>query len=201
MQRTAADQFLAHGPFVPRIADPRSFRSTRSYSPPVGGDTLFAGLAAAHDGLSDELKELIEGLHCYHRMTTTQNTKRRHTKEEAEAMEMKAPPVVHPLVARHRENGRRYLFVNVTDLIVMASSNFQRRKATSCFANCIVTPSGRNFISASTWRSNTVVVWENNHTLHYPVSEATSRMSAQLWRGVIEATEADRPRGGPRGRI
>ena len=80
--------------------------------PPVGGDTLFAGLAAAYDGLSDELKERIDSLHCYHRVTATQNTKRRHTKEEADAME-NAPPVVHPLVPRDPGNGRRYLFVNV----------------------------------------------------------------------------------------
>src|SRR3978361_365416 len=39
--------------------------------PPVGGDTLFASLAAAYDALSDVLKERIEGLHCYHRVTTT----------------------------------------------------------------------------------------------------------------------------------
>ena len=49
--------------------------------PPVGGDTLFASLAAAYDALSDDLKERIEGLHCYHRVTTTQNKKRRYTRE------------------------------------------------------------------------------------------------------------------------
>jgi taurine dioxygenase len=80
--------------------------------PPNGGDTLFAGLAAAYDGLSDELKERIESLHCYHRVTATQNTKRRYTKEQEEAME-NAPPVVHPLVPRDPRNSRRYLFVNV----------------------------------------------------------------------------------------
>ena len=47
--------------------------------PPVGGDTLFASLEAAYDGLSDELKARIDSLHCYHRMTPTQNTKRRYT--------------------------------------------------------------------------------------------------------------------------
>ena len=57
-------------------------------------------------------KERIEGLHCYHRVTTTQNTKRRHTKEEAEAME-NAPPIVHPLVPRDPRGGRAVLFVNV----------------------------------------------------------------------------------------
>jgi hypothetical protein len=38
-----------------------------------------------------------------------------------------------------------------------------------------------------------VVVWENNHTLHYPVSDYFPH-ERKLWRGVIIATEADRPR-------
>ena len=115
--------------------------------PPVGGDTLFASLAAAYDALSDELKERIEGLHCYHRVTTTQNTKRRHTKEEAEAME-NAPPVVHPLVPR--DPGMAGGTCSSTyRSIAAASSSFQRRKATSCCVNCIVTPRGRNSIFAS----------------------------------------------------
>ena len=48
---------------------------------------------------------------------------------------------------------------------------------------------------------NTAVVWENNHTLHHPVSDYFAH-EHDLWRGVIEATEADRPRAAdPRGRI
>ena len=53
--------------------------------PPIGGDTLFASLCGSpmtHFPMV-ELKERIEGLHCYHHVTATQNTKRRYTKEEA----------------------------------------------------------------------------------------------------------------------
>jgi len=166
--------------------------------PPVGGDTLFTSLAAAYDALSDELKERIERLHCYHRVTTTQNTKRRHTKEEAEAME-NAPPVVHPLVPAIRRMAGGTCSSTYRS-IAAASSNFQRRKATSCCVNCIVTPEPE-FHFRLTWRPNTVVVWENNHTLHYPVSDYFPH-ERKLWRGVIKATEADRPRAaGPHGRI
>ena len=80
--------------------------------PPVGGHTLFASLEAAYEGLSKRMKERIEGLNCFHRVTTTQNTKRRHTAEEAAAM-AKALPVLHPLVGLNPANGRKFLFVNV----------------------------------------------------------------------------------------
>jgi len=167
--------------------------------PPVGGDTLFTSLAAAYDALSDELKERIERLHCYHRVTTTQNTKRRHTKEEAEAME-NAPPVVHPLVPRDPENGRRYLFVNVP-IYCRGIVELPTAEGDELLRELYRHAQRPEFHFRLTWRPNTVVVWENNHTLHYPVSDYFPH-ERKLWRGVIKATEADRPRAaGPHGRI
>jgi taurine dioxygenase len=161
--------------------------------PPVGGDTLFAGLGAAYRGLSDAMKERIEGLHCYHKVTTTQNTKRRHTPEEAAAME-NAPPVVHPLVPLDPGNGQRYLFVNVPiycrGIVEMASA-----EGDALLRQLYRHVQRPEFHFRLAWRANTVVVWENNHTLHYPVSDYFP-YERRLWRGVIEATEGDRPRVG-----
>lgn len=159
--------------------------------PPVGGDTLFASLAAAYDALSDELKQQIEGLNCYHRVTTTQNTKRRYTKEEAEAME-NAPPVVHPLVARDPGDGRRYLFVNVP-IYCRGIVELPTAEGDELLRELYRHVQRPEFHFRLTWRPNTVVVWENNHTLHYPVSDYFPH-ERKLWRGVINATEADRPR-------
>ena len=158
--------------------------------PPVGGDTLFASLAAAYDALSDELKEQIDGLHCYHRVTTTQNTKRRHTKEQAEAMEQ-APSVVHPLVPRDPGNGRRYLFVNVP-IYCRSIVELQTAEGDALLRKLYRHVQRPEFHFRLVWQPNTVVVWENNHTLHYPVSDYFPH-ERKLWRGVIDATEADRP--------
>ncbi len=159
--------------------------------PPVGGDTLFASLAAAYDALSDAMKERIDGLHCYHRVTATQNTKRRYTKEEAEAME-KTPPVVHPLVPRDPGNGRRYLFVNVP-IYCRSIVELQTPEGDALLRQLYRHVQRPEFHFRLTWQPNTVVVWENNHTLHYPVSDYFP-YERKLWRGVIDATEADRPR-------
>lgn len=167
--------------------------------PPVGGDTLFSSLAAAYDALSDELKERIEGLHCYHRVTATQNTKRRYTKEQAEAME-NAPPVVHPLVARDPGNGRRYLFVNVP-IYCRGIVELPTAEGDELLRELYRHTQRPEFHFRLTWRPNTVIVWENNHTLHYPVSDYFPH-ERKLWRGVIRATEADRPQAaGPHGQI
>jgi len=159
--------------------------------PPVGGDTLFASLAAAYDALSDAMKERIEGLHCHHRMTPTQNTKRRYTKEQAEAM-ANAPPIVHPLVPRDPGDGRRYLFVNVP-IYCRGIVELPTAEGDELLRELYRHVQRPEFHFRLTWQPNTVVVWENSHTLHYPVSDYFPH-ERKLWRGVIIATEADRPR-------
>ena len=165
--------------------------------PPLGGDTLFASLEAAYDGLSAELKGRIEGLHCYHRMTPTQNTKRRYTQEEAAALE-NAPPVLHPLVACNPENGRQYLFVNVP-IYCRGIVELPTAEGDELLGELYLHVQRPEFHFRLTWRPNTAIVWENNHTLHYPVADYFPH-ERKLWRGVIEATEADRPRAACLGR-
>ncbi len=158
--------------------------------PPAGGDTLFASLAAAYDALSDEMKERIGGLHCNHKVTATQNTKRRYTKEQAEAME-NAPPVVHPLVPRDPGDGRRYLFVNVP-IYCRGIAEMPTPEGDALLRKLYRHVQRPEFHLRLNWERDTVVVWENSHTLHYPVSDYFPH-ERKLWRGVIAATEADRP--------
>ncbi len=158
--------------------------------PPVGGDTLFASLEAAYDALSDEMKDRIDGLHCNHRMTPTQNTKRRYTQEQTEAL-AKAPPIIHPLAPRNPENGRRYLFVNVP-IYCRSIVELPTAEGDELLRELYRHVQRPEFHFRLTWQPNTVVVWENNHTLHYPVSDYFPH-ERKLWRGVIDATEADRP--------
>lgn len=157
--------------------------------PPVGGDTLFASLEAAYDGLSDGMKEKVEGLNCYHRVTTTQNTKRRHTPEEAAAM-AKAPPVLHPLVGRNPANGRKFLFVNVP-IYCRSIAEMPTEDGDALLRKLYRHVQRPEFHLRVVWAENTVVVWENVHCLHYPVADYFPH-ERKLWRVVIEAT--DRPR-------
>jgi taurine dioxygenase len=158
--------------------------------PPVGGDTLFASLAAAYDALPDTMKARISGLRCYHRVTTTQNTKRRYTQEQTAALES-LPAVVHPLVARDPGTGRPYLFVNVP-IYCRAIVDLPPAEGDALLRELYHHVQRPEFHFRLTWRPNTVVVWENSHTLHYPVSDYFPH-ERKLWRGVIQATEADRP--------
>jgi taurine dioxygenase len=101
-------------------------------------------------------------------------------------------------VACNPENGRKYLFVNVPIYCrgIVELSTVEGDELLRELYRHVQRP---EFHFRLTWRPNTVIVWENNHTLHYPVSDYFPH-ERKLWRGVIEATEADRPRAASLGR-
>src|ERR1700677_4709460 len=77
--------------------------------PPVGGDTLFADMYAAYEGLSDEVKGEIDGAVAVHDFTNFRNGLRRKGASEAEIEAFNAayPKPTHPVVRTHPETGRK----------------------------------------------------------------------------------------------
>src|SRR5258705_7246070 len=82
--------------------------------PEVGGDTLFADMYAAYDGLSDTVKERIEGRFALHDFGffRVAMKKRGLSEEKIEEFNRQYPKVEHPIVRTHPETGRRGLYVN-----------------------------------------------------------------------------------------
>ena len=83
--------------------------------PESGGDTMFADLTAAYDGLSDRMQNLFSGMVAVHSMSATKTrqelTMPRQIKEVQWSLE-KVPPAEHPVVCTHPETGRKCLFVS-----------------------------------------------------------------------------------------
>jgi taurine dioxygenase len=154
--------------------------------PPCGGDTLFASLEAAYQALPEDTKKRIAGLHTLHKVTVTQNTRRRHTEEQIAAYD-RAPSIRHPLVARNPDNGRPYLFVNVP-IYCRSIEELQDDEGKALLAELYAHAGRPEFHFRLVWRPGTIVVWDNARCLHYPVSDYYPH-ERRLWRVVIEATE------------
>ena len=77
--------------------------------PEVGGDTLFANMEAAYDGLDDETKALIDGLYAVHDNETFLRAMKQRgaSDEEVEAKRAEFPPATHPVVRTHPVSGRK----------------------------------------------------------------------------------------------
>ena len=78
--------------------------------PAVGGDTLWADMAAAYDCLDDDVKARIDGLTAVHDWWTSFGAGMKP--EQREALRPDFPAVEHPVVRTHPETGRRTLYVN-----------------------------------------------------------------------------------------
>ena len=75
--------------------------------PATGGDTAFSDMAAAYDGLDDEMKERLDGLQAAHDYTSAFGS----FVDDSKKAEMREqyPVVHHPIVRTHPETGRKLL--------------------------------------------------------------------------------------------
>ena len=80
--------------------------------PEQGGDTLWASMYAAWDGLSNELQSRLRGLECRHDLGDGEAFKSKGGEELYEQAMAMYPDTRHPLAAVHPVTGRSYLYAN-----------------------------------------------------------------------------------------
>jgi taurine dioxygenase len=131
--------------------------------PTVGGDTLFADMYAAYEGLSDEVKEKIEGATATH--SFAHNFGARMSEEKrAEFLEVYPEPH-HPVVRTHPETGRRGIYVNsaFTTKIDDMNPEESRKLLRLLYRQAGIPENQCRF----RWRENSVAFWDNRSVQHY----------------------------------
>lgn len=139
--------------------------------PPYGGDTLWASISAAYEGLSEPMRRLVDGLEAVHDF--------RHGFQESLAEPGGAerlapaiadnPPVTHPVVATHPETGRKVLYVNALFTThIVGLSRTESRMLLEFLYRHIVTD---EFTVRLSWQPKTVAIWDNRSTQHKPVND------------------------------
>lgn len=139
--------------------------------PEVGGDTLFADMYAAYEGLSDEIKEEIDGRTAIHDFAPFRKGLRKQGKSEAEIEEFNAkfPPAEHPVVRTHPETGRKGLYVNAafTQHIV----DIERDESDALLKHLYVQAAIPEYQCRFRWSVNALAFWDNRASQHYAVSD------------------------------
>jgi taurine dioxygenase len=139
--------------------------------PPVGGDTLFADMYAAYEGLSDEVKARIEGLTAIHDFAHFRRGLRKAGKSEAEieAFNRAYPMVEHPVVRTHPETGRRGIYVNVgfTQHIV----GMKKDESDALLKHLYAQASIPEYQCRFRWEAGSVAFWDNRSSQHYAASD------------------------------
>jgi taurine dioxygenase len=155
--------------------------------PASGGDTLWADAGAAYEGLSDEVKERIEGRTATHDLLFDFND--RIAPDRRAAMAAEFPPRRHPIVRRHPETGERVLFVNAS--FTRSIDGLGDAESATLLTHLLDQFKTPEYQVRFRWSPNAVAIWDNRATQHYPVADywpARRRMERVTIQG-------DAPRG------
>jgi taurine dioxygenase len=139
--------------------------------PPVGGDTLFADMYAAYEGLSDAVKAEIDGAVAVHDFTYFRVGMRRRGKSEAEieAFNLAYPKPHHPVVRTHPETGRKALYVNAAFTVEILGMETARSNA--LLAHLYAQAAIPEYQCRFRWETNSVAFWDNRASQHYAASD------------------------------
>ena len=135
--------------------------------PPVGGDTLFADMCAAYDGLSDEFKQRIDGRTAIHDFTHSFGLMMDDATRKERQKEF--PPAEHPVVRTHPVSGRKILYVNriFTSHIV----GIPREESDSLLEQLYAQAAVPEYQCRFRWEKNSVAFWDNRAVQHYAASD------------------------------
>jgi len=135
--------------------------------PPVGGDTLFSDMAAAYQGLPDEVKQQIDGLRAVHDFTITFG--RMLSPEKLAAKQQEYPAVSHPIVRTHPETGEKVLYVNRG--FTSHVEGMERAESNRLLQYLYHQASYPEYQVRFRWARNSIAFWDNRSTQHYASSD------------------------------
>jgi taurine dioxygenase len=135
--------------------------------PELGGDTLWADMGAAYDGLDDDVKARIDGLVAVHDWWDTFG--RAMGPEQRDALRPDFPAVEHPVVRTHPETGRRTLYVNAafTQHIV----GLDPAESAELLDHLYRQAAHPEYQCRFRWTAGALAIWDNRATQHYAASD------------------------------
>ncbi len=151
--------------------------------PEVGGDTMFADMVAAYEGLSPAMKQWVCTLTAEHDgsvFAAFQGKTREQFWEEFPLQE-------HPVVRTHPETGERALYVNCA--FTTKIKGLDKKESDWLLDHLYAQASKPEYQCRFRWKVNSIAFWDNRACQHYAVSDYAPAMRAMERVTVI----GDRP--------
>jgi taurine dioxygenase len=139
--------------------------------PAVGGDTMFASMTAAYDGLSENMKQFIDGLYAVHDLKPFKAlfSDSEEDRKNLQRFELMYPPQLHPVVRVHPVSGRKALFVNPQFTIAIKDMDEREsRMLLDLLFHQALIP---EYQFRHHWAPHTIAMWDNRSTQHYAVHD------------------------------
>jgi taurine dioxygenase len=149
--------------------------------PEVGGDTCYANMYAAFEGLSKPMQQMVDGLTAVHDITKSlqKAIDAGHAKDDADlrAAQEQWPPVEHPVVRTHPVTGRKLLFVNPNSTTRILGIPERECELLLPFLNDHVR--SPDYQCRFSWDEGTVIFWDNRAVQHFAVADYNERRVMQ----------------------
>jgi taurine dioxygenase len=134
--------------------------------PVGGGDTTWADMCAAYDDLSPAWKSFLDGLSAIHD-NAAKNLVRlldQMGAEQLKQMRKFLAPSQHPVVCRHPETGRRFLFVG--ELMTREIIGMSERESRAVLDFLFGHQTRPEYQCRFHWQAGSLALWDNYSTLH-----------------------------------
>jgi len=159
--------------------------------PDFGGDTLFANLIAAYEGLSPKIQQLIDDLKTVHRTSNYDSTDGRVRKDGKHPGPFAS---LHPLVRIHPETGEKLLFLNPgTTSHIVGLKEPESRAILELLVHELTRP---EYAVRFRWRPGSLVVWDNQAVSHAgPIDYAQFSLGRTVRRITVAGDLPEGPDG------
>ena len=140
-------------------------------TPRVGGDTMFASMSAAYEGLDDRTQRFISGLEAefdfkpFRTLFGNDAEGRRKLHE----LEDRWPQLCHPVVRVHPESGRKSIFVNRQ--FTIGIKGMKPAESGPLLEMLYGLANQPEYQYRLHWQKNTLVFWDNRVVLHYAIHD------------------------------
>src|SRR5881628_2851119 len=162
--------------------DEEPFKATQLYAlavPDTGGDTFFASMYAAYEGLPQRLKQLLEG----RKGAFTYGGRRKATALLNEE-DRDWTPVFHPIIRTHPETGRKGLYFDPGKILrIEGLAESESDAVIDELTNRMIQPDGEY---RHRWRKGDVVIWDNRCSYHKAAGDYPPEEDRIHWRVSIK---------------
>jgi len=140
-------------------------------TPRIGGDTMFASMSAAHEGLSDQLQQFLSGLEGNHDFkpfrTLLDSDEDGHRR--LRALEAEFPLRHHPVVRVHPVSGRKVIFVNPQ--FTIGIKGMAPSESGPLLATLFDLAKVPEYQYRLHWQTHTLAIWDNRAVQHYAIHD------------------------------
>jgi taurine dioxygenase len=139
--------------------------------PELGGDTLWANMEAAYDGLGSSFKTMVDGMRAVHDFQNFRVLFKNTDEDRAKLRKMEDlfPNPSHPVVRTHPVTGRKSIYVNPQFTLRIEGLKPAESRAILdvLFAQALVP----EYQFRLRWAPGTIVFWDNRSTQHYAAND------------------------------